>query len=276
MKKIFTDTKLRDSMLQFMHAFKEIDTYSDSGYLKTPIGDKTDYEDYIYVGVYDEYASTMFSHLSTGTMSSRKYSEVAPHIFSDTITDLVNSKSCKWKEEDKELFSKIDTCKFLMLPFNFKMHGRDNVVRNREIQVGADAGMIIKIEARYNPITKMCPLQYTCQSKTGTMRFNLIDYPNKHSLVSFSDGNYVKTIVMSDKKAKQQLVIDCTGIYLLKKGSEEQITDITNRQIDTTDWESFGISDKLIQEVERNKQLIFIFWRWIVPYKCGEIKEMTV
>ena len=44
--------------------------------------------------------------------------------------------------------------------------------------------------------------------------------------------------------------------------------------IDTTDWDGLGISKKIIQEVDKYKGLIYVFWRWIVPYGCGETKEM--
>lgn len=277
MKKIFTEAKLRESMLHFINSFKVIESYTDTGYLPTKIGIRTGYNNYIYTGVYDESSSSRFKDITLGTLSSGKYDKVEPSIFTDTIKSLINSKTCKWSDEEKEKFNAVNSCRLLLLPFNFKTKRNDSSqLKDRELQIGVDSVIITKLEANYNPITKMCPLKYTCFSKSERIRLNLIDYPSKTSIISFSDGNYVKSIIINDKKAKQKLVVDCTGIYLLGKTEEIQLVSNTKQPIDTTDWVASGVSKKIVAEIERNKQLIFVFWRWLVPYQCGEAKEIDV
>ena len=288
MAKLFTDTKLKESMLQFISQFSVIADYSDTGYLRTPIGDNYIYDDnyryisrgederdYVYTGVFDEIASTQFRFEKFGTISSRNIEQaVEPHIFTSKINKLINSKTCKWGQEDIEKFNAIDSCKYLMLPFNFRMRVKEGKSKPREIRLGTDSGYIVKIEAKYNGESKMCPLVYTCQTSSGQIKFNLGDYPSKYGAISFSEGNYVKTIIFNDRKEKQKVIVDCTGIYAIIKQSEQQISNVTNMPIDTTDWAGLGISKKIIQEVDKYKGLIYVFWRWIVPYGCGETKEM--
>lgn len=291
--------KINDEILiSGMETFLKLpinETNYGGGLVKTKIGE-LDGRGLIYTGLEDTNIN-IHGKVSRGAIL-RRVTDIEGIKSGDLITKEAMKALSTLRGTDKEylydLADKINNHRLVIYPINFTKNGKDmvNIISNYNSGVTTPATMVlIRIKCKYNEKTRRCPLEYSIGTPNGNVwnTLRLQDYCTLFSLdkvaysssIEFSDANYVKTLVITNKKGTEKVIFDCTGIYCEKKGNlqhykltdsmlnfENLCTSITNALYD------FGISEKLRNYASKEKLLdsIIAHKRYIIPYGCGDMR----
>lgn len=298
----FDSEKLAESMVKFLSKLDDVRTDYDRGYIDTKIGDN-DGKGYVYIGVDDTHTMiggkpTRGSFLISESKLASMGRIVTHNIFTDEAREAVETLKDGYYHKYYELLEDIESYKKLIFPINFsapELNKDTNKHESNGVYLNSHNGdkslIITKINAKYDPELNRCPLKYYLSQSlidNTYTKVDLTDYfkswyltrvvqlKQSTDMVEFSSANYIKTIVLKDRVKGSRLVIDCTGVYFIKNNNVVFLGPLTEEDL-MGYVDDFNIPKKFLKYLSKeNIKIINNHSRFIVPYRCGDMKIIEV
>lgn len=300
----FDSEKLAECMINFLDNISLVKNDIDRGYIETNIGDK-DGKGYVYVGMLDTH-NLIGGKPTRGSFlwSESKVSQMGMIETNTLFTPEAREAVGKLKDTSDnwvyELMTDIESYKKLLYPINFSTLEKNSETKKYEVKPNAivsnyytEKTMVIsKISAKYDPEIKRCPLQFFLTNNNNdalVLKENLVDYlktwhvyrvvgelKQRDEIIEFSTANYVKTVVLQDKVKGYRLVFDCKGMYFIKDNNVVYLGALSEENL-LCAMEDFNIPKKFEKYLNQTRlKLLLNHSRWIVPYRCGDMKIIEI
>lgn len=300
----FDSEKLAECMIHFLSNITSVKNDIDGGYIETHIGEK-DGRGYVYVGIEDTHnmiggksvrGSSLWSESKLVQIGNIKINTIFTNEAREAV-DKLKDTSDDWVYN---LMTDIESYRKLIYPINFSMLDRNEETKKLEVKPNAvtsnyyDKSMVIaKIVAKYDPEINRCPLRFFLTNNnsmdSSLLKEDLVNYlrtwhvnrvvgesNNRDEIIEFSSANYVKTVVLQDKVKGYRLVFDSKGMYFIKNNNVVYLGALNEDNLRAA-IEDFNIPKKFERYINKTRyKLLFNHSKWIVPYRCGDMKIIEI